>query len=446
MKTFARTCRTLILALLFFAPQAAGVAWAQLVIDITRGNVEPLPIAIPDFIEAKPEAARYAKDVAAVVIADLERSGLFRAVDPRAFIEQPAGLYVQPNFNNWRVLNAQALVVGRADIPADGQLRVEFRLWDVFSQQALTGVSLTTPQSNWRGLAHKIADEIYERITGETGYFDTRVVYISETGPPDARIKRLSIMDSDGANHKFLTDGKTLILTPRFSATTQEITYLAYFNDQPRVYLFNIDTGEQEVLGDFPGMTFAPRFSPDGNSVIMSLAEQGNTDIYVMDLRTRQVRRLTKNPAIDTAPSFSPDGRRVVFESDRGGSQQLYTMNADGERVQRISFGQGRYGTPVWSPRGDLIAFTKIFAGSFNIGVMRTDGSGERLLTNGFLVEGPTWAPNGRVLMFYRQTPSDAQGKGGQSRLFSIDLTGFNEREVITPLDGSDPAWSPLIP
>ncbi len=445
MKTFARAYRTLTLALLLSALQGVGMARAELVIDITRGNVEPLPIAIPSFIEARPEAARFAKDVAAVVTADLERSGLFRAVDPRAFIERPAGLFVQPNFNNWRVLNAQALVVGQADIPADGQLRVEFRLWDVFSQQALTGISLTTPQENWRAIAHKISDEIYERITGETGYFDSRVVYISETGPPDARIKRLSIMDSDGARHQFLTEGRDLVLTPRFSTTTQEITYLSYVDDQPRVYLFNINTGEQEVLGDFPGMTFAPRFSPDGNSVIMSLAQQGNTDIYVMDLRTRQERRLTKNPAIDTAPSFSPDGRRVVFESDRGGSQQLYIMAGDGSNVQRISFGQGRYGTPVWSPRGDLIAFTKIHEGSFHIGVMRTDGSGERLLTNGFLVEGPTWSPNGRVLMFYRQTPSDAAGKGSTSRLFSIDLTGFNEHEVITPLDGSDPAWSPLI-
>ena len=446
MKTITKAYRTLILALILSALQAAGIARAELIIDITRGQVEPLPIAIPAFIEARPEAARYAKDIAAVVIADLERSGLFTAIDPRAFIERPTDLFVRPNFNNWRVLNAQALVVGRADIPADGQLRVEFRLWDIFSQQALTGVTLTTEQTNWRSIAHKIADEIYTRITGEGSYFDTRVVYISETGAQDARIKRLSIMDSDGARHKFLTDGSNLVLTPRFSTTTQEITYLSYENNKPRVYLFNINTGEQEVLGDFPGMTFAPRFSPDGNSVVMSLAEQGNTDIHIMDLRTRRVRRLTRNSAIDTAPSFSPDGRRVVFESDRGGSQQLYTMSAEGEGVQRISFGQGRYGTPVWSPRGDLIAFTKIHQGSFHIGVMRIDGSGERLLTNGFLVEGPTWAPNGRVLMFYRQTASDAAGKGGESRLFSIDLTGFNEHEVITPLDGSDPAWSPLVP
>jgi TolB protein len=313
----------------------------------------------------------------------------------------------------------------------------------VFAENQMKGLSLTTTQANWRRVAHIISDTIYERITGEAGYFDTRIVYIAENGPSDRRVKRLSIMDQDGANHRFLTDGKTLVLTPRFSPTQQEITYLAYFNDQPRVYLFNIDTGEQELLGDFPGMTFAPRFSPDGDSVVLSFAESGNSDIHVMDLRTRRVRQLTDNSAIDTSPSYAPDGRKIVFESDRGGSQQLYVMNSDGSGQQRISFGDGRYGTPVWSPRGDLIAFTKIFRGTFHIGVMRPDGSGERLLARGFLVEGPTWAPNGRVLMFFRQEKSDARGLGGTPRLFSIDLTGFNERELGTPVGGSDPAWTP---
>ncbi|MFQ5971655.1 MAG: Tol-Pal system beta propeller repeat protein TolB [Alphaproteobacteria bacterium] len=421
-----------------------SVASAQLKIDITRGVVEPLPIAIPVFIPAGNDAHRFAREIPQVITSNLERSGLFRPVDPRAFLEQPSALSVRPNFNNWRVLNSQALVVGQAEIQPDGELRVEFRLWDVFAEQPMTGLALSTAPSNWRRVAHMISDAIYKRITGEEGYFDTRIVYISESGPASSRVKRLSIMDQDGANHRFLTDGDTLVLTPRFSPTSQEITYLAYYNDQPRVYLFNIDTGEQEVLGDFPGMTFAPRFSPDGNAVIMSLAEQGNTDIYVMDLRTREVDRLTKSPAIDTAPGYSPDGRKVVFESDRGGSQQLYVMNGDGTNIRRISFGGGRYGTPVWSPRGDLIAFTKIYRGEFHIGVMRSDGSGERLLTKGFLVEGPTWAPNGRVLMFFRQAPSNARGQGGASRLFSIDLTGFNEREITTPVFASDPAWSPL--
>ena len=420
------------------------VALAQLEIKLTEGNIKPLPIAVPDFIAQSPQAQQIAVDIATVVSRDLERSGLFAPIDKRAFLSRPAALAVRPNFVNWKPLSAQALIIGEARISADGQLSADFRLWDVFAEQPMTGLSLTTTPSNWRRIAHLIADAVYERITGERGYFDTRIVYISETGPLERRIKRLSIMDQDGANHRFLSDGGELVLTPRFSPTQQEITYLAYFNNQPRVYLFNIDTGEQEVLGDFPGMTFAPRFSPDGNQVIMSLAENGNSDVNVMDLRTRQVRRLTTHPAIDTAPSFSPDGRRIVFESDRGGSQQLYVMNADGSNQHRISFKSGgRYGTPVWSPRGDLIAFTKIQSGLFSIGVMKPDGSGERLLAQGFLVESPTWSPNGRVLMFFKQNKSDANGRGRNSRLYSVDLTGHNEREIITPVEASDPAWSP---
>ena len=420
------------------------VALAQLEIKLTEGNIKPLPIAVPDFIAQSPQAQQIAVDIATVVSRDLERSGLFAPIDKRAFLSRPAALAVRPNFVNWKPLSAQALIIGEARISADGQLSADFRLWDVFAEQPMIGLSLTTTPSNWRRIAHLIADAVYERITGERGYFDTRIVYISETGPLERRIKRLSIMDQDGANHRFLSDGGELVLTPRFSPTQQEITYLAYFNNQPRVYLFNIDTGEQEVLGDFPGMTFAPRFSPDGNQVIMSLAENGNSDVNVMDLRTRQVRRLTTHPAIDTAPSFSPDGRRIVFESDRGGSQQLYVMNADGSNQHRISFKSGgRYGTPVWSPRGDLIAFTKIQSGLFSIGVMKPDGSGERLLAQGFLVESPTWSPNGRVLMFFKQNKSDANGRGRNSRLYSVDLTGHNEREIITPVEASDPAWSP---
>jgi len=432
-----------LVALVALSLLAQGPARAEITVDITQGNVEPLPIAVPDFLSDNEAARRFAVDIAGVVAADLERSGLFRPIDKKAFIGQPQGLGVTPRFNNWKPLNAQALVIGEVGIEANGALRASFRLWDVFAEDQMTGLSLTTTQANWRRVAHIIADTIYERVTGEVGYFDTRIVYIAESGPAEKRVKRLSIMDQDGANHRFLTDGQTLVLTPRFSPAQQEITYLAYFNDQPRVYLFNIDTGEQELLGDFPGMTFAPRFSPDGNSVVMSYAENGNSNIYSMDLRTRRVAQLTRSASIDTAPSFAPDGRQVVFESDRGGSQQLYVMNSDGSNQRRISFGEGRYATPVWSPRGDLIAFTKIFRGTFHIGVMRPDGSGERLLTRGFLVEGPTWAPNGRVLMYFRQEPSDARGRGGDPRLFSIDLTGFNEREVTTPVGGSDPAWSP---
>ena len=438
----SRTLSAGLAALLFTLFLAVPVR-AELTVDITQGNIEPLPIAVPDFIAADDATRRFGVDIAGVISANLERSGLFRPIDKRAFIAQPQSLGVNPRFANWKPLNAQALVVGEVNIEPNGALRASFRLWDVFAEGQMTGLSLTTTQANWRRVAHIISDTIYERITGEAGYFDTRIVYIAESGPSGRRVKQLSIMDQDGANHRFLTDGRTLVLTPRFSPTEQEVTYLTYFNNQPRVYLFNIDTGEQELLGDFPGMTFAPRFSPDGNNVVMSFAKDGNSDVHVMDLRTRRVRRLTDHPSIDTSPSYAPDGDRIVFESDRGGSQQLYVMNDNGSGQRRISFGNGRYGTPVWSPRGDLIAFTKIFRGTFHIGVMRPDGSGERLLTRGFLVEGPTWAPNGRVLMFFRQDKSDARGRGGDPRLFSIDLTGFNERELVTPVGGSDPAWSP---
>jgi TolB protein len=417
----------------------AAPATAEPVIDITRGVVEPMPIAVPVFGGASPADNQLGAEIARVIAADLERSGLFAPIDERAFIQQGVTSDALPRFQDWRLINAQALVAGSVKPSAGGKYSVEYRLWDVFGGAEMFAQSYNISQDIWRRVAHIIADDIYKRITGEDGYFDTRIVYIAESGPKDNRQKRLAIMDQDGENHQFLTNGADLVLTPRFSPAAQDITYMSYYGNKPRVYLFSISTGQQEVLGDFPGMTFAPRYSPDGNSVIMSLAQNGNTDIYVMDVRTRRSQRLTDHPAIDTSPSYSPDGARIVFNSDRGGEQQLYVMNADGSGVARISKNQGRYATPVWSPRGDLIAFTRIYQGSFYIGVMRPDGSGERMLSQGWLVEGPTWAPNGRVLAFY------TQDQGGRTQLHSIDLTGHNERVLKTPMDGSDPAWSPLL-
>ncbi len=416
-------------------------AHAELRIDITGGNVKPVPIAIPPFAGGSAGEG----DIPAVVSADLTNSGLFRAVDPGNF-PPDAAAGATPNFAGWRSSGAQALVTGTETALPDGRIKVDFRLWDVYAGSQLTGYGYTTRPRNWRRVAHIIADQIYKQLTGEEGYFDTRIVYIAEAGPANRRIKRLAIMDQDGANNRYLTDGRALVLTPRFSPSAQEITYLSYAGGTPRVYLYNIDSGEQEVIGDFPGMSFAPRFSPDGNRVVMSRVENGNSSIYVLDLRTRgQPRRLTSGDWIDTSPCYSPDGSKIVFTSDRGGSQQLYVMNADGSGVHRISFGAGKYGDPVWSPRGDLIAFTKIDEGSFYVGVMRPDGSGERLLVKGYLVAEPTWAPNGQVLMFYRKGPTAADGSGGHSRLYTIDLTGYNQREVPTHGDASDPAWSPLL-
>ena len=428
----------LCLAVMVLAGAFAAVTPARAVVelDITQGNVQPLPIAIADFQSQD----GLGKQISDVVSADLRRSGLFAPIDPSAFIQKGLGPDVSPNFQDWTVINAQALVVGRVSPEADGRLRVEFRLWDVFAGQQLDGQQFYTNPDNWRRVGHIIADAIYERITGEKGYFDSRVVFVAESGDKANRVKRLAIMDQDGANVRYLTDGRDLVLTPRFSPNRQEVTYMSFGNGEPRVYLLQLETGQREIVGNFPGMTFSPRFSPDGQKVIMSLQQNGNANIYAMDLRSRATTRLTSTSAIDTSPSYSPDGTRIVFESDRGGRQQLYTMGADGSNQQRISFGDGSYSTPVWSPRGDLIAFTKQSGGQFQIGVMRPDGSGERILTSGFHNEGPTWAPNGRVLMFFR----DQRGGGGP-QLYSIDLTGYNEQKVPTPGYASDPAWSPLL-
>ena len=419
----------------------ASTAKAELRVDITHGHVEPLPIALVDLAGSNEADAEIGRKITQVITRNLERSGLFRAIDPAAFISEPGGMTVRPRFQDWRIINAQALVTGRV-VPSDtGRLMVEFRLWDVFAEQDLVGLKLSGSTEAWRPIAHTMSDKIYERLTGESGYFHTRIVYIAETGPPDKRIKRLAIMDQDGHNLRYLSDGRHLVLTPRFSPTAQEITYLSYERGVPKVYLRHIDTGQQELLGDFPGMTFAPRFSPDGNHVVMTLAQDGNSEIYEMDLRSRGTRRLTNNPAIETAPCYSPDGQFIAFESDRGGSQQIYVMRRDGSDVRRITFGDGRYGTPVWSPRGDLIAFTRSYRGQFSIGVMKTDGSGERILARDYLVEGPTWAPNGRVLMFFRSSSRDPDS----AELVTIDLTGRNERILFTSTAASDPAWSPLI-
>jgi TolB protein len=417
----------------------AHPAQAQLRVDITEGHLNPMPIAVTDFIGQNAAAQQVGRDVAQVIRANLDRSGLFRPIEPGAFIERISAMEVPPRFADWRVINAQALVVGQVTPLPDGRIRIEFRLWDVFAEQSLRGFQYSTTPDNWRRIAHRISDQIYEQLTGERGYFDTRIVFVSETGPRTRRIKRLMIMDQDGANPFFLTGPDSMVLTPRFSPSTQMITYMSYETGSPRVFLYNLETNRREVLGDFPGMTFAPRFAPDGNRVVFTLDMNGNSEIYTMDLRTRARTRLTNHPAIDTSPSYSPDGSQIVFNSDRGGSPQLYVMNADGSNQRRISFGQGRYSTPVWSPRGDLIAFTRQ-SGGFAIGVMRPDGSGERILTESFLDEAPTWSPNGRVIMFFRE------GRGTGARLWSVDLTGRNLRQIPTQTDASDPAWSPLLP
>src|SRR5476649_2524538 len=422
------------------ASLASRPAGAVMRVDITQGNIQPMPIALPDFLAGAPTESEIAHNLTAVISSNLQRSGLFAPINPQAFTEKITNSDAVPRFADWRVINAQALVTGRITKQGDGRLKAEFRLWDVFAGQQLDGKQYFTTPDNWRRIAHIISDAIYQTLTGEKGYFDSRIVFVDETGPKERRVKRLAIMDQDGAGVRYLTRGADLVLTPRFSPSTQEITYMEFGQGDPRVYLFNIETGQREIVGNFPGMSFSPRFSPDGQRVIMSLQQGGNANLFVMDLRSKQTTRLTDTPAIDTAPCYSPDSARICFESDRGGKPQVYVMAAGGGAAQRISFGDGSYSTPVWSPRGDYIAFTKQGGGQFSIGIMKPDGSDERILTSGYHNEGPTSAPNGRVVMFFR----DPGGNGGPS-LFTVDISGRNEQRVPTPGFASDPAWSPLL-
>jgi TolB protein len=409
-------------------------------LDVRPGGTQAIPIAVTNFLPGSPADGEVSAGVSQVITNNLQRSGLFAPIDPAAFIERITSVDQPPQFQNWKTINAQAVVTGRVTRQGDGRMKAEFRLWDVATAQQVAGQQYVTSPEYWRRIAHIISDQIYQQLIGEKGYFDSRVVFVDETGAKERRVKRLAIMDQDGANVHYLTRGSDLVLTPRFSPSTQEITYMEFGQGDPRVYLYNIETGQREIVGNFPGMSFSPRFSPDGQRIIMSLQQGGNSNLFVMDLRSKSTTRLTDTPAIDTSPSYSPDGSRICFESDRGGKPQIYVMPAQGGAAQRISFGEGSYSTPVWSPRGDYIAFTKQGGGEFAIGIMKTDGSGERILTSGFHNEGPTFAPNGRFLMFFR----DPGGNGGPS-LFTIDVSGRNELKVPTPGFASDPAWSPLL-
>lgn len=413
-------------------------SYAVVRIDLTQGNTEPLPVAINNFFDKNGQGNQLGVQIREVIENDLRNSGLFRPIDQAAFLETPS-LEKKPNFVNWRQVGALVVSAGRISNHSN-KLTIEFSLWDPSKEILLDEVSFNASESSWRRVGHKIADFIYKRLTGETGYFDSRVVFISEAGDMRKRIKKLAIMDQDGANYKELTDGSNLVLTPRFDPKSQRVIYLSYKNKLPQVFLLDLHTGNQRLIGNFPGMSFAPRFSADGQKAVMSIAKSGTTDIYEVSLSSGKLARLSNTPhAINTSPSYSPDGSKIVFNSDRGSKPQLYIMNSDGSNATRISSGEGSYMSPVWSPRGDLIAFTKQKSGQFYIGVMNPDGSNERLLTSSWMDEGPTWSPNGRVIMFSRQKP------GAGYNIYSVDVTGYNERLIETPIDASDPAWSPLL-
>ena len=421
--------------------------WAVPRIDITQASSKTLPIALTNFEVATPDLQKASEGIYDVIDTNLTNAGRFRIIPRKGFLEDIAGIETVPKFENWQTIGADSLLM--ASVTADGSdgLRIAYRLWDTVSGRQVINRSYNAKRNNWRRVAHLISDDIYARLTGEGGHFDSRIVYVAEDDVRGQkyRRKRLAIMDQDGANHQYLSSGKHMVFTPRFDPVSQRIIYLAFYNDTPQVYLYHITTGKEEVLGEFDGMSFAPRFSGDGKKVVLSASKNGNSDIYVMDINSRRTKQITDHYAIDTSPSFSPNGKQIVFNSDRGGSQQLYVMDADGDNVKRISFGKGSYATPVWSPKGDLIAFTKMHKGTFHIGVMRPDGGGERLLTKAYLVEGPTWSPNGQILMYTKQNRGNSK-RMGTTALYAIDaVTGKNERRITTPVQASDPAWSPLL-
>jgi TolB protein len=414
---------------------AASAAQAELFIDLRGSNFQPMPIAVTECVGETQQQA-----VSNVITNNLKRSGLFNPIDKSKHPERVTDFDAAPNFAAWKGTGIQALVTCRV-VRSGNQTQAQFRLWEVASGEQIEGKQLATDASNWRRAAHIISDGVYAKITGEKGYFDTRIVFVDESGAKESRRKRLAIIDQDGANFRALSGTEELVVTPRFSPSSQEIAYMGFMPGQdPKVYIVDLNKGSREVVGNFPGMSFSPRFSPDGWTILMSLQQGGNANIYAMDLRSNATTRLTNSPSIDTSPSYSPDGSQIVFESDRGGGQQLYVMPAGGGGAKRISFGQGRYSTPVWSPKGDFIAFTRQSGSNFAIGIMKPDGSGERILTEGFHNEGPSWAPNGRYIVFFR----DSGGAGGP-KLHMVDVTGRVQVSVPTPNYGSDPAWSPLL-
>jgi len=440
MKNFLTFLCTVLVAVSLMSTQSIAQS-KPLRIEITQGVIEPMPFAAPRFVAENPAAKKYTQELTQVLAADLVGSGLFREIPAAAHISKITNFNTPVQFSDWKAINAQALITGAVSVSGN-KLIVKFRLFDVFAQTPLgDGLQFAATTQSWRRMSHKVADAVYSRLTGETGYFDSRVVFVAEEGPKNKRTSRVALMDSDGANVRYLTDAKTIVLAPRFSPNAREIIYTSYETGSPRVFMLDVDTLKRRILGDQPSMAFAPRFSPDGQKVAMSLSSRGNTDVYLVDVASGQKTRLTNSPAIDTAPSFSPDGSKIVFESDRSGVTQLYIMSASGGAAKRISSGAGSYHTPVWSPRGDMIAFTKINKGRFHIGVMHTDGSREKLLTASFLDEGPTWSPNGRVLMFFRETA----GANGAPAIYSVDVTGRNLRKITTPTFAADPAWSGLL-
>ena len=431
--------KSTILTAMLLATSAAAQEPPPVEVDIVGGGVKSaITVAVPAMPSAGGGADSLGRQIAEVISSDLRSTGLFTPIGPAGIGGYSYAQASSPAYAEWRGAGASALVSGFVEQRGDGRLTVGCYVHDVTAGRPLANQGFTVASADWRRAAHKCADVVYSRLSGEGAFLDTRVVYVAETGPKTRRMKRIAIMDSDGSNHRYLTQGKATVTMPRFSPRGDRLVYVGTLARKPRVFVIDIATGRERLLVPGGAITFAPRFSPDGRRIVFSMARGGNTDIYVVDADGGTPRQLTSAPGADTSPSYSPDGSRIVFESDRSGTQQLYVMDAGGGGQRRISFGGGRYASPVWSPRGNLIAFTRI-GGTFNIGVMEPSGGGQRILTDGWQDEGPSWAPNGQFVMFNRI----ARGSGATT-LYAVNINGGAPRRMPTPQDGSDPSWSPL--
>ena len=415
-------------------------------VDIVAGGTDPIAIAIQKFEIIGKVPANDAKMLREVVENDLKRSGLFRIINHDAFPEY-VKMNDMPNFTNWAAIKAQNLV--QASIKPDGKdnYKLEFYLWDVNGKEQIEAQSLISSKKSVRRLAHIMADAIYERLTGEMGYFDTQIVFIAESGPITDRVKRMAIMDQDGYGMRYLSDKKTFVMSPHFSPNMSTIVFLSYRNDDPMVWVLDLDTGDQTKLGNFGGMNFAPRFSPDGTKVALSLVKNGITNIYEYDIYAKSLRQLTFGKNIDTSPSYSPDGKYMAFNSDMSGSQQIHVLDLSTLKQKRITFGSGRYATPAWSPDGQYIAFTKMADDTFYIGIMNQQGRHEKILAGGWYMEAPSWAPGSRRLVYY-ETERSENNQERISHIRSVDITGQNIYDIDLPddLNGTEPTWSPKLP
>jgi TolB protein len=415
-------------------------------IDVTKGVIEPLPVAITKFNYKSVKEKIVSKDIYEVISNDLNNSGLFRQISNKAFLQSEEEVFFQPLFKDWSLIDANLIVSGRVTLN-NNELLANIKLWDVYREKLILSKKIGgINKDNWRTLAHIISNLVYQRVTGEKGYFDTKLVYISEERSKNIISKKIAIMDYDGNNHQYLTNGKNLVITPRFSPDGKKIAYLSFSNKKPTVYLLDLLSKKEKILGNFSGMSFAPRFSPDGKKLIFSLTKKGSTNIFIQNLDENNINQVTNNRHINTSPSFSPDSKLIVFSSDRSGKQNLYIKKINKnltEKAIRISFGEGNYATPVWSPRGDYIAFTKTYKGEFYIGLIKKDGSGERIISKGYLTESPSWSPNGRTLVFNKILKD--YNNNLKSNIYTIDITGNLERKIITPKQASDPDWGPSI-